>query len=208
MAQTLKVDTRQAIIDAAKQEFMANGYDGASMRTIAAKANMTVGNLYRYFKNKEEINAKIVEETLGEFSNVLNTLSINSVSMEARVFKLIPDIEDIKKLMNEFSNILINMYKKDKFSFKILFNGNMKDRIVDWFCEVINCFINQYYSASDKITEDLNKLTHIYAVSIYYGLKDIFNDDSLDLKGIEFYCKSFLKSYVNMLDTDIRKAIV
>ena len=208
MAQTLKVDTRQAIIDAAKQEFMANGYDGASMRTIAAKANMTVGNLYRYFKNKEEINAKIVEETLGEFSNVLNTLSINSVSMEARVFKLIPDIEDIKKLMNEFSNILINMYKKDKFSFKILFNENMKDRIVDWFCEVINCFINQYYSTSDKIAEDLNKLTHIYAVSIYYGLKDIFNDDSLDLKGIEFYCKSFLKSYVNMLDTDIRKAIV
>ena len=208
MAQTLKVDTRQAIIDAAKQEFMVNGYDGASMRTIAAKANMTVGNLYRYFKNKEEINAKIVEEALGEFSNVLNTLSINSVSMEARVFKLIPDIEDIKKLMNEFSNILINMYKKDKFSFKILFNENMKDRIVDWFCEVINCFINQYYSASDKITEDLNKLTHIYAVSIYYGLKDIFNDDSLDLKGIEFYCKSFLKSYVNMLDTDIRKAIV
>ena len=56
MAQVLKDSLRKAILDAAKEEFLEYGFKDASMRRIAAKANMTVGNLYRYFKNKESIN--------------------------------------------------------------------------------------------------------------------------------------------------------
>ena len=49
MAQVLKEAQRDKILEAAKQELLHYGYKEASMRRIAAQAEMTVGNLYRYF---------------------------------------------------------------------------------------------------------------------------------------------------------------
>ena len=50
MAQTLKDDVKARIIESAKEEFLENSYEKTSMRAIASKSNITVGNLYRYFK--------------------------------------------------------------------------------------------------------------------------------------------------------------
>ena len=69
--QTLKEDVREKIIDSAKNEFLEKGIERASMRDIAAGSGMTVGNLYRYFKNKEELN-NISKYII--FGNKLNNL--------------------------------------------------------------------------------------------------------------------------------------
>lgn len=53
--QVQKEELRQNILDAAKQEFIAKGYENSSMRLIAKKANTTLGNLYHYFDGKEDI---------------------------------------------------------------------------------------------------------------------------------------------------------
>jgi len=52
--QVLKEKTRRDIVEAAEKEFRKLSFEKASMRTIATNANMTVGNLYRYYKNKQE----------------------------------------------------------------------------------------------------------------------------------------------------------
>ncbi|MGN7359093.1 TetR/AcrR family transcriptional regulator [Paenibacillus sp. SAF-054] len=53
--QTLKEDVRQSILRAALNEFKSHDYADASMRRISAAAGVTTGNIYRYFKNKEEL---------------------------------------------------------------------------------------------------------------------------------------------------------
>ena len=53
--QYLKEEIRESIIEAATEEFFRKGYEKASMRAIAADAGMTVGNMYRYFRNKDEL---------------------------------------------------------------------------------------------------------------------------------------------------------
>ena len=63
MAQTLKEEVKSRIIEAAKAEFYDKGYEKASMRTIAKRAEMTVGNIYRYFENKEAVHAYITGST-------------------------------------------------------------------------------------------------------------------------------------------------
>ena len=60
MAQVLKEAVKDKIIAAAKEEFLKKGYKEASMRAIARKSKMTVGNLYRYFSSKEEMIIHIV----------------------------------------------------------------------------------------------------------------------------------------------------
>ncbi|MDK2867787.1 MAG: hypothetical protein PWP51_1995 [Clostridiales bacterium] len=53
--QYLKDDVRERIVDAALDEFVEKGFNNASMREIAQRAQITVGNIYRYFKNKEDL---------------------------------------------------------------------------------------------------------------------------------------------------------
>jgi AcrR family transcriptional regulator len=48
-------ESRRVILAAAGSVFAAQGYTHASMRDIARAAGMSVGGLYLYFKNKEEL---------------------------------------------------------------------------------------------------------------------------------------------------------
>lgn len=53
--QTLKDDVRDHILRAALREFGENGYRNSSMRAIAKDAGIVMGNIYRYFENKEAL---------------------------------------------------------------------------------------------------------------------------------------------------------
>ncbi|MDR9853552.1 helix-turn-helix domain-containing protein [Paenibacillus sp. VCA1] len=59
--QTLKEDVRLNILRAALTEFKSHDYADASMRRISAAAGITTGNIYRYFKNKEELFEALVK---------------------------------------------------------------------------------------------------------------------------------------------------
>lgn len=52
---TKGVEARQRIIAVAEQLFTRKGFDGASMRDIAAEANMQAASMYYYFPSKEEL---------------------------------------------------------------------------------------------------------------------------------------------------------
>ncbi len=58
--QVKKDSVRQAMLDNARQEFFTQGFTNTSMHTIAAKANVAVGNLYRYYKNKADLFEAVV----------------------------------------------------------------------------------------------------------------------------------------------------
>lgn len=61
-----KSETSKKIIAAAQSEFMKQGFESASMRSIASQVGMTVGALYRHFPNKEELFAALVEPAISE----------------------------------------------------------------------------------------------------------------------------------------------
>jgi len=47
--------TRDRLIEAALQQFVAHGYHGASMRQIAEAAGLALGGIYNHFSSKEEM---------------------------------------------------------------------------------------------------------------------------------------------------------
>ncbi len=67
IVQVLKEELRTEIRRAAIMTFKKQGYQKASMREIATVAGMSVGNLYRYYKNKEAIFAEIVQPMIETF---------------------------------------------------------------------------------------------------------------------------------------------
>ena len=62
--QVKKPEVRKKLLIAAKAEFTSNGYERADMRSIASAAGFTVGNIYRYFENKEDLFNCVVNEPL------------------------------------------------------------------------------------------------------------------------------------------------
>ncbi|MBI1686862.1 TetR/AcrR family transcriptional regulator [Caulobacter hibisci] len=57
---------RQQILDAACDIVRRSGFHGASMAEIAKAAGLSVGQIYRYFENKEAMVAAIVAQDLAE----------------------------------------------------------------------------------------------------------------------------------------------
>lgn len=55
LMQYLKKEIRDRILTAAVEEFKEQGYSDASIRNIANNAEISLGNIYRYFVNKEDL---------------------------------------------------------------------------------------------------------------------------------------------------------
>ena len=70
----LQADRRNEILDAARRCFVRSGFHAASMQEICAEADMSPGNLYRYFESKEALIAGIArrdqDEVRAEFAAV------------------------------------------------------------------------------------------------------------------------------------------
>ena len=62
-----KSESHKRIIEAAKQEFLVYGYADASLRRIAAAANIQVGGLYNHFASKDALFESLVEPAIQGF---------------------------------------------------------------------------------------------------------------------------------------------
>ena len=62
--QILKDNIRSRILDVAKQQFELKGYSKTSMREIAVDVGVGVGNIYNYFKSKDELFHEVVRPVL------------------------------------------------------------------------------------------------------------------------------------------------
>jgi len=56
-------ETRQRIIDAARVEFAARGFDGASIATIATKSDLAPSAVYHYFGGKAALYEEVFDAT-------------------------------------------------------------------------------------------------------------------------------------------------
>ncbi|MCF8570383.1 TetR/AcrR family transcriptional regulator [Gordonia sp. HY002] len=54
--------TRDHLVNAGRAVFARNGYVDARMSDVAEEADISMGGLYRYFKNKEDLFAQVIED--------------------------------------------------------------------------------------------------------------------------------------------------
>lgn len=204
MAQVLKDESRISILNAAKEEFLEKGYKNASMRSIAKKANMTVGNLYRYYKNKEDINLSIVGPTYREISAALKELINDSLLMEPRVYDVKPEMNKLMERLDTFSRKLINIYSKKQTEFNILIlHSRINEEIIKYFSDLISSIISVNF-VMQGINYERDVLANAYAESLYGGIQYIFKECK-DSKILDKVLKEYLHSFIFMLNNDIGK---
>lgn len=124
--QILKSEIKNKILEAAVEEFLINGYSNSSLRTIAAQAGITVGNIYSYFSSKDDL----FEHVVAPARDALNILlSLGFTEYESK---------DAPNLI-EITNNICQVFIANKERFFILMNGssgskfeNMKQDVEDF----------------------------------------------------------------------------
>jgi len=89
MRQPAASDRRIEILKSAAAAFRRRGYHGASVDEIASALEMTKGNLYYYFKNKEEILFACHEYSLDKLLALMAEVESEPSSPEAKLRRLV-----------------------------------------------------------------------------------------------------------------------
>lgn len=61
---------RKAIVEAAREVFSENGYDGTTIDSVAARSEFAKATLYRFFRTKEELYMSVVEDVFREINEI------------------------------------------------------------------------------------------------------------------------------------------
>lgn len=112
--QTLKDEVRNNILQAALMEFAEKGYEKASMRNIANNAKITVGNMYRYFRNKEDLFYSVTSPAYERLTEFISEQNIpKNVDKEA---------ENIN--IDQQANRLVDIYLQHRTELIIIIEGS------------------------------------------------------------------------------------
>jgi AcrR family transcriptional regulator len=84
-----KAETRQRILEAARQLLAASGYEASTTRDIADAAGIANGTLFNYFPNKEAILAALVAEATAGMHADFESLSPDEGSFEEHLFAFV-----------------------------------------------------------------------------------------------------------------------
>lgn len=80
---------KRQILEAASRLFRRKGVHGAGMREIAAELGMTQGNLYHYFRSKQDLLAFCQEEGLAGLLELARRLTGAALSPAGRLYLLV-----------------------------------------------------------------------------------------------------------------------
>jgi AcrR family transcriptional regulator len=81
-------DTRESILDAAREAFGARGFDGASVRTIAASAGVDPALVHHYFGTKERLFLETVGAPVNPAELVPSVLDGERAAIGERLVRL------------------------------------------------------------------------------------------------------------------------
>ena len=89
----LSPEKQQRILRAAAEEFAEQGYENAKMNTIAHTAEVSVGSLYKYFENKQDMYLYVIQRSVAEMDQLLSTLSVADLDVMVKAERIVREIQ-------------------------------------------------------------------------------------------------------------------
>lgn len=167
--QKLKDDIRQAIIDSASDLFASKGTEKSNMREVAKGANITAGNLYRYFPNKDALVLAITGPALSEIDSLLQTASNNTLSLNGVGQNV--DFALLKDNIHKLAEGLADIYYRHSIAMIIISNdAKTVKKLENWLSEIFYLFFQDSLSSQ----ADIKLISRMYSVSVIAAVKEAF----------------------------------
>ncbi|AGX44379.1 TetR/AcrR family transcriptional regulator [Clostridium saccharobutylicum] len=175
MVQVKKDEVRQSIEKSAIDTFLEKGYLNTKIKDIAEKANVSVGSIYTYFKNKEDLFYTLLPQYFVDAFknynyNVFPTLTRAFFNNEQNLEDYLPNHRNVDRLIANRKRLLILLKCSQGTKY-----GNLKEELLENIIQSEKDYLKEYG------LEDKCKTTQNYKV-----VKMVFNNmfnmllDSLD----------------------------
>ncbi|MBP1991219.1 TetR/AcrR family transcriptional regulator [Paenibacillus eucommiae] len=176
--QILKDEVRHNIVQAALSEFKREGYLTASMRQIAKSAGITSGNVYRYFKNKEELFDAIVGPVHEQYAAYMQEISQEIEHSRTR------DAPEILSYFRKVEGTIVELFKSYSSELMILLNRSdgskyekVKPELVDLAFSILDKVIVIKKSGQARQLQEGITLARMLAATIVEGICLILRDN-------------------------------
>ena len=148
--ETVKTDTESRILQAAEEEFLLKGLEGARTTAIAERAGVTHAMLHYYFRTKNMLFERIIEEKMRNAGNIMQA-----------VFVLgdMPLMERVKRGVEQHFDFIAANPNLPRFVIQVIYSHPERHEIMrsqvltitkDWLCD-LQRHIDE--SAATKATE-------------------------------------------------------
>jgi hypothetical protein len=155
MAQTLKTEIKDRINNSAFQVFFRKDYRSAKMSEIANEANISVGNIYRYYKNKEDLFYQIIPPE--QVSNIKKMLTkriqaaygindVKKLDQEAQYWKI---FEEQLKFMLEHRHMIVILLCNSRGTIY----ENFKDELINLMKTLTRKYLKSIRASGKKTPE-------------------------------------------------------
>jgi TetR/AcrR family transcriptional regulator len=86
-------EKQSKIFEAAMTEFAEHGYESANINNIAENAGVSIGSMYKYFINKEELYLTIVHFCVEKLKSILDGVICSEDTLTEKIEKIIRAIQ-------------------------------------------------------------------------------------------------------------------
>lgn len=190
MTQMLKDSVRQKIINEAVNQFNETGYLQSKMKDIAIRAGVSVGNIYRYFNNKEDLFESIVQPVIEKIDDIFNEMQ-----------KYTPTYEMTKESVATF----INIYLQYQDIFVLVLENSSNTRFETMKNDIIEKFTQNILSfpvITEKVNQNKQFIFYVKAFSVAFinGVISILKENcSMEekIKHVTFFIDNMRNMLIN-----------
>lgn len=166
------------LLEAGKKEFLAHGFQGASLRDIAASLGVTTGAIYRYYTDKAELFSALVEKPARELEE-----RYRAAQKEFADQPLQDQLTELPEVSDENSWIMEFIY--DNFdAFKLIVccsAGTGYEHYLDTLVEIESnsgrALLERMEEAGQQIHQIDDALIHIVSSALFNGIFETVRHD-------------------------------
>jgi len=152
--QVLKQEEIKNLILSTAQEIVAkDGISGLSIRKITNIIDYSPAIIYHYFKNKDEIMNKLMEENYKKIVGALTSIFSKDAEPEQKLKETIRKyIEIALQMSDEYMNIMLSASPKILEHTSVLLSGaSVKRQAIAVLCEILKDYYNDITISDDEI---------------------------------------------------------
>ena len=183
----LKASYYREILNAAIELFTVNGYHNVTMNQIAEKAEFSIGTLYNFFKNKEDLYHSLVLEKCKEYAGIQSRILDKDTAVLEKVREYIAN--EIQFFLDNTSFILIVLAETRGESF------NLRSKLRKDARQIMNDLDEKLASVMEEGVRKkvFRKLDPVHLALTLQGICQAFL----------FHCMDYPEQYPDGLQTDV-----
>lgn len=175
--QAKKDEVKKEIESAALKVFFRKGFVDAKMSDIADEIQISVGNIYTYFKNKKELFYSVVPPSLVDY---LKNVLVESIYIDNQTFfeetnneKKSAIVQEQINLLTQYSMQIVIIFEKNKGTIY----SDAKKELIDLMIETKKPYLKKNYKRNEIGTDENMILLNIIANNVIHMTLDLLKRD-------------------------------